>query len=177
MIGVFLVKPGYRYRFRAAFSGSINNFPVTLRIDNHHFKVIALDGNSIMPYEANSVTFAKGERVDFVLKARHERGAYLMKVSSDCDVRKLEGTALIEYDDDTPKDYNSERVIEVNTEEDKTVGRGFNTELCDSSKLGKVCLSDVVSLKKMPKDLKTTDTDKKLYLSYNYKDVSSYLGE
>lgn len=77
---VFRVKKGLRYRFRVGFGAGLMGCAVEVSIEDHVFKVIALDGHPINPYEASSFVFSKGERVDFVLKANQPAGKYMFRL-------------------------------------------------------------------------------------------------
>lgn len=92
---VFEVKKGQRYRFRIAYSGRPRGCSMSLSIEKHLIKVIALDGNPIHPYEVNSISLVKGERADVVLKTSQEPGLYAMKIVSDCRVKEVWGLAYI----------------------------------------------------------------------------------
>lgn len=92
---IFGVKKGTRYRFRIAYSGRPRGCPMSLTIENHLMKVIALDGNAIHPYEVRSISLAKGERVDVVVKTSQEPGIYAMKAVSDCRGGQVLGLAYL----------------------------------------------------------------------------------
>lgn len=156
----FKVKKGKRYRFRVAYAGSVRNCPVTFTIAKHLIKVIAIDGHPTNPYEAGSITFAKGERVDFILKAKQNIGSYYIKFKSECNASLSEGLAVIEYE-------NEKEIIATNNEvSDDVTLRNFNTIQCEAA-LGKVCIKDFHSLKKIPSELRR-DVDKTIYLAYDY---------
>lgn len=77
---MFNVQPGKRHRFRTAYTSGLSGCPVNMSVDNHLLKVIELDGNPTNSYEVSSINLSKGERVDFILKANQEYGAYYLKV-------------------------------------------------------------------------------------------------
>lgn len=158
----FKVESGKRYRFRVAYASSIRNCPMTLTIERHLIKVISIDGHPTNPYEVSSITIGKGERIDFVLKAKQNIGSYYVKVKSVCDDSAVEGLAVIEYEEEKGgiKTNNLER-----NSEDVFV-RNFNTAQCEGS-LGNVCIEDFHSLKKIPNELRR-DVDKTIYLAYDY---------
>ncbi|XP_967121.3 uncharacterized protein LOC655485 [Tribolium castaneum] len=147
----FTVKRNKRYRFRVAFAGSNSGCPVTLTVDNHLIKVIALDGNLVFPTEVTSVVLTKGERLDFVLKTDQKIKRHYVRVKSCLG----EGLALLNYElgDTTPTEKPQKREKE---------GRVLDTSLCHS-KIGKVCLSDLNFVEKMPETVKTAP--KTVYLS------------
>lgn len=160
----FKVRRGKRYRFRAAYAGSSNNCPITISVEAHLIKIISVDGHPINPYEASSVTFSKGERVDFVLKARRPAKSYYVRVKSECGDEStpvVEGLAVIEYEEEgtDAEEMKDPRSVVV-------AQRNFNTARCDGA-LGHICIEDVRSLKKLPKELRR-DVDKTVYLSYDY---------
>lgn len=76
---VFKVKKGLRYRFRLSFAVALKGCAVETSIDHHAIKIITLDGHPINPYEASSIVFTKGERIDFVLKANQLSGKYMFR--------------------------------------------------------------------------------------------------
>lgn len=161
-LAVFNVKPRKRYRFRVAYSGGARGCPIHFSLDNHLIKVIAFDGNPTNPYEASSVVISKGERFDFVLKTNQEPSTYFFKVKSDCKENGLEGKAILNYEGGRRTTNN--RQVENKKEINK--GRVLDSALCET-KLGKVCLSDIKALVKMPEQLRELDVDRKIYLGFN----------
>lgn len=160
----FKVKRGKRYRFRTGYASSYRNCPVTLTIERHLIKIITIDGNPTNPYEVTSFTFSKGERIDFVLKAKQSVGSYYLRLKSICEDGIVEGLAVIEYEDEKEiiksNDNNVERHV------DDIVDRNFNTIQCEQS-LGNVCIEDFHSLKKIPNALRR-NVDRTIYLAYDY---------
>ena len=75
----FNVTQGKRYRFRL-FSNAISVCPLKISVDNHKVTVIASDGASLLPYEADAFVIHSGERYDFVLDANQKIGNYWMRV-------------------------------------------------------------------------------------------------
>lgn len=163
-LSAFTVKKGKRYRFRVAYTGGKMGCPVTLSVDQHVMKVIALDGNPTAPYEAASVTLSKGERLDFVLKASQAPAAYFMRAVSDCDGDIVEGVAILSYEE-----AKKEGAVKSKETED-TKARKFNTAICERQ-LGKVCLGSVNSLNKMPEELRELEVARKIVLPFDYKDA------
>ncbi|XP_060529853.1 uncharacterized protein LOC132704101 [Cylas formicarius] len=156
---VYHVKPGKRYRFRAAHTGGSVGCPVSLSIDKHMLKIIELDGNAINPYEVSSVQLAKGERIDFVLKASAENGAFFLNVKSNCG-NELSGLAVINYEAVKKSTKNSVSRNEI--------ARSFNTSFCDTQ-IGKVCLQDVKALIKIDEELRNREVDHTAILEIDYK--------
>lgn len=160
----FTVRKGKRYRFRTAYTSGYMGCPITISVDNHKIKVIALDGNPITPYEASSATIGKGERMDFVLKTDQDVGAYYLRVKSQCNNNELNGLGIINYDGITKKEFS----FKEKTKPDEETTRSFDTAFCDSQ-IGRVCLRDVKALVKMPSELREHDVSRKIYLEIDYK--------
>ncbi|RZC42614.1 laccase-like, partial [Asbolus verrucosus] len=158
-LSIFNVKRNKRYRFRVAYTGGKLGCPVTLSIDNHLIKIIALDGNPISPSVADSIILSKGERVDFVLKTNQDTNDYFLRVKS-CDGN---GLALINYE-------GSRKGRDDRDKELKNDERSFDTALCES-KIGRVCLGGVKSLQKIPEQLKK-QPEKVMYLSFGSRIVN-----
>lgn len=178
-IDVFKVKKGQRYRFRLAYSGGPTiGCPVTLSIEQHLLKVIALDGNPISPYEVSSVTLSKGERLDFILKANRPHDRYTLKAVSKCRDNIIEGRALVKYDGVVEERRFEEGKDKVDLVDVAVSGnaRRFDTGFCES-KLGQVCISDVHSLTKIPQKLATDEIDKRIYLGFDYKIINEIQGK
>ncbi|XP_063928089.1 uncharacterized protein LOC135141166 isoform X2 [Zophobas morio] len=155
-VEVFTLKRNKRYRFRAAFVGGDGSCPVSLTIDNHPIRIIALDGNPVSPNEATAVVLGKGERVDFVLKSGQGASGYFLRVKS-C---RGEGLALLSYED------GGKGPESLGAEKD---GRSLDTALCES-RIGRVCLSDMKGLQRMPEKLR--HRDKVVYLSFGSRIVN-----
>ncbi|CAG9817316.1 unnamed protein product [Phaedon cochleariae] len=161
----FIVTKGKRHRFRVAHTGGIKGCPITVSIDNHLLKVVAVDGNPINAQEVSSITLSKGERLDFVLKANQAAGAHYLRASSTCDGKEISGGAIVSY---------------LGTSDGVTVGkklggmrdpRRFRTSFC-GNKDGDVCLGAVRSMEKMAEEL-GGDVDRKFYIGFDHihKDV------
>ncbi|XP_044271354.1 laccase-2-like [Tribolium madens] len=153
-VAKFTVKRNKRYRFRVAFTGGNSGCPVTLSVDNHPIKIIALDGNPVFPTEVTSVVLGKGERVDFVLKTHQKIKRHYVRVKSCVG----EGLALLNYEGGETTQTSKEQE-----------GRSLDTALCQSQ-IGKICLSDLNFLEKMPESLKSNP--KVVYLSLGSKIVN-----
>lgn len=164
----FKISKGKRYRFRIAYAGTVSNCPITLKIDHHLIKVIGIDGNPIIPYEVSSVTLTKGERIDIVLKAKQNSGSYYVRAESECGRKLSEGLAVLVYESEKSDD-------DVEIGSDDGGGRNLDTGRCEAS-LGRICIEDVHSLKKMPKELRK-NVDKTVYLAYDHEIVSVQKGE
>lgn len=166
-LAVFKVTKDKRYRFRVVFTGGMLGCPVTFSVDQHFMKVIALDGNPTNPYEVTSVTLSKGERFDFVLKTSQPQSAYFIRVRSDCMDDVNESIAVLNYEG---ADNSRVKIVNNPINSSELKARKFNTLGCESS-LGKVCLNDIVALKKIPEELRSREIGRKLYLPFDYKNV------
>lgn len=166
-LAVFKVKKDKRYRFRVAYTGGMLGCPVTLSIDLHLLNIIALDGNPTNPYEVASATLSKGERLDFVLKTSQAQGAYFIRVRSDCMDDVSESIAVLNYEG---ADNSKVKIVKMPMTSPELKSRKFNTVACESN-LGKVCLNDVVSLNKIPEELRVAEMERKLYLPFDYKNT------
>lgn len=157
---VFHILKGKRYRFRMAYTSGVSGCPLSLNIDNHLLKVITLDGHSIVPYEVDTIVVNKGERVDFILKAKAILSDYRIHVKSNC-YDDVVGNAIIRYDGYAEKGLIKREFAESN------IKREFNSGYCQST-IGKVCIGDLHSQKKLPRSLSGEEVEKQIFLSYNY---------
>ncbi|XP_019754533.2 L-ascorbate oxidase-like [Dendroctonus ponderosae] len=166
---MFNVKPGRRHRFRVAYTSGLSGCPVNLTVDNHLLKIIELDGNPTNPHEVSSIRISKGERIDFILKASQEIGAYYLSVKSSCESSDLHGLAVINYEG-RPKGTEKKggKIANDGGEKNTKLKRHFDTSLCRTES-GKVCLGDVKSLDKMPKELRKETVDRNIFLAIDYK--------
>ncbi|XP_026671375.1 laccase-4-like isoform X1 [Ceratina calcarata] len=169
---VFQVVPGRRHRFRVANAGGAGSCPVTFSIDAHPLLIIALDGQPVEPQQAISITLAKGERVDFVLKANKRLASYWMNVhtSKECGKNSINGAAIINYKGSS-KDPLSPAEANDQPEVEETVGRVAMTtnptEKCGNPET--LCVTEMQSLRKMPSTLGTMKTDVTIRLPINYR--------
>lgn len=154
---VISVSRNKRYRFRIAYAHGITGRPITLTVDNHMLKAIAIDGHPITPYSVSSVIIAKGERVDFVLEANQESGVHLLRATSYFNQTKITGSALVTYDGAT-KSRNEVNFL-------KNFNK-FDSSVC-TSKVGTVCINQAQSLNSIIPELGNLEVDKKFYLSYD----------
>lgn len=157
-LSLFNVEKEKRYRFRVAYTAGVVGCPITISIDDHLLKIIAVDGTPINPYEVSSAELAKGERLDFVLKTNRRDGAYLIKAKSSCNNKEIHGLAVISYDGAT---------VEATENEPNEKLRHFERSFC-SSEIGKVCLGDVRPLNKMVPEPTNSQVDRKIYLGFDY---------
>uniref|UniRef100_A0A1Y1LIX3 Uncharacterized protein n=1 Tax=Photinus pyralis TaxID=7054 RepID=A0A1Y1LIX3_PHOPY len=157
---VIRVDWGKRYRFRAIYSGGSASCPVTVSVDKHPLNVVALDGYAINPQKVTSVSFSKGERVDFVVSTKQEPKSYFLKVTSECAVT---AEAAIKYksmaNDALQRYYPKSPPVDLRME----------TAACESS-VDRVCINGIQSLENIPSDL-VKKVDETVFLGFDYKSV------
>ncbi|XP_033120873.1 laccase-11-like [Anneissia japonica] len=96
-IPVFKVEWGYRYRMRVV-NGAIGECNIKLTIESHPITVIATDGFDVEPVRADSLVFAPGERLDFVLEASANPSVYCIFMSTaPYDLCPGNGSAILNY--------------------------------------------------------------------------------
>ncbi|XP_047346346.1 laccase-5-like isoform X3 [Vespa velutina] len=170
----FTVVPGRRHRFRAANAGGAGSCPITISIDNHSLYLITLDGQPVEPRYVTSITLAKGERADFILKASKKISSYWMNVNTPkkCGTSSVYGAAIVKYkgspvdrlqsihSDDITVDQSEDQEMETNRIAMTTV----YDEACNNPE--NLCINEVRGMRKMPKSL-TTKTDLTIYLPIN----------
>lgn len=170
-LSAFNVKPGKRYRFRVAYAGGVKGCPITLKVDKHMLKLIALDGHPVVPNDVTSIVLGRGERADFVLTTDQKIDTYWIKVSTveNCAI-PIFSAAVLKYEgkvekeataEDEPKKHRIESVSEDNV---------FNTvagEKCIEEKT--LCVNEVKSLSKIPEDLRQDKMQTTIYLPFSYK--------
>ncbi|XP_020298283.1 laccase-like isoform X2 [Pseudomyrmex gracilis] len=169
-LSTFTVIPGRRHRFRVANAGGAGACPVTLFIDGHTMLLIALDGQPIEPRQVTSITLAKGERADFVLKASKRIASYWMNVhtAKECGASTINGAAVLTYKGgaEIPADTIDQR----DNDEMETSRLAMTTnpaEKCGDRE--SLCVTDILNIRKMPQVLAKPKTDITTYLSINYK--------
>ncbi|PSN32868.1 hypothetical protein C0J52_23401 [Blattella germanica] len=165
-LSTFTVSPGKRYRFRVAYAGGGRGCPITIRVAGHVLRVIALDGNPIVPRE----------RADFVLTADQPVASYWLRVSTaeDCDSSVIKGTAILRYEgaDVTEAILPASSDLEPEASSLTLLNTVDGHCTVPEEKGGSVCLPDVKSLHKIHKDLTEGKTDKTLYLGFGFKPLS-----
>ncbi|XP_011142467.1 laccase-2 isoform X2 [Harpegnathos saltator] len=169
----FTVVPGRRHRFRVANAGGAGACPVTLFIDGHSLLLIALDGHPIEPRQVTSITLAKGERADFVLRASQRIGSYWMHVhtAKECGTSTVNGAAVLNYKGSTevPAD-TTDAIDQRDIDEVETTRLAATTNPVD--KCGgreNLCVMDVQNVRKMPHVLAKPRMDVTMYLPINYR--------
>ncbi|KAK4308758.1 hypothetical protein Pmani_019558 [Petrolisthes manimaculis] len=114
---VVQVTPGLRHRLRFI-NGEGFNCPMVVSVDSHQLLIIAVDGDPIVPFVADSFVIFSGERFDAVIDANQTIDNYWIRVNglTDCEpngcvqgvVLRYEGapeqdpTATITYDPTYP---------------------------------------------------------------------------
>ncbi|XP_025829793.1 putative laccase-11 isoform X2 [Agrilus planipennis] len=168
----FTVKQGKRYRFRVAYVGGLFNCPVQISLDNHILKIVSLDGNPVLPFEASSIDLMKGERVDFIVNAKVNEGSHLLRITSLlCYESVREVNALVKYNNgeatgNENKKLSNPSYIRPSATISAQEQRNFSTRPCES-KVGHLCVETAKSASKMPAQLKTERVDRKIYLAIN----------
>lgn len=170
-LNTFTVIPGRRHRFRAANAGGAGACPVTLFIDGHTLLLIALDGHPIEPRQVTSITLAKGERADFVLKASKHVASYWMNVhtTKECGTSTINGAAILNYKG------NSEIPAAETIDQQDIDEIGMNQLAAMTNPIEKcggqesLCVMDMQNMRKMPRALAMPKMDVTMYLPINYK--------
>lgn len=162
----FIVEHGKRYRFRLLYGGGFKSCPIKFSVDEHVLKVVALDGFRVKVEDVDSVTFARGERVDFILDANKVGGVYKMRVVADKNCQSnLEGVAELVYkttDDKVLKrTVEHEHVTSPVNREMTTV----NSDRCGDENV--LCLDEMHSSGKLPSNLASA-VDEVIYVPFNY---------
>lgn len=94
---------------------------------------------------------------------------HLVCFRSSCEGSDLHGLAVINYEG-RPKEIEKKagKIANVGGEKNTKLKRHFDTSLCRTES-GKVCLGDVKSLDKMPKELRKETVDRNIFLAIDYK--------
>ncbi|CAD6230954.1 GSCOCG00006895001-RA-CDS, partial [Cotesia congregata] len=162
----FNVTRGLRYRFRLAHAGGAGACPITFAVEEHPLTLIALDGNPVAPLKVKSITLAKGERADFVLRAdkiASSKDVYSINVYTDkgCHATVI-GSALLRYqgvistEDSSPVNPldKQDHLVEMTTNP---------SDRCNSP--GNVCSTEIKATTNLPTALETPDLT--IYLPIN----------
>ncbi|KAL0105866.1 hypothetical protein PUN28_015944 [Cardiocondyla obscurior] len=172
-LSTFTVIPGRRHRFRVANAGGAGACPVTLFIDGHSLLLIALDGYPVEPRQVTSITLAKGERADFVLKASKRIGSYWMNVHTvkECGTNAINGAAMLNYKGNSENPATTAEAIDRRDADEMESNRlavtTNPTEKCGDR--DNLCAMDIQNIRKMPQTLTNPRADVTLYLPINYK--------
>ncbi|XP_029056021.1 laccase-5-like isoform X2 [Osmia bicornis bicornis] len=169
----FTVVPGRRHRFRIANAGGAGSCPITISVDAHPLQLIALDGQPVEPRQVASITLAKGERADFILKANKRVASYWMNVhtSKECGTSPIHGAAILKYKGSTTENPLSVTEAIDQPEVDETTSRVAMTtnpaEKCENPE--NLCVTEIQALRKIPSVLAKPRTDVIIRLPINYK--------
>ncbi|XP_054771059.2 uncharacterized protein LOC129278960 [Lytechinus pictus] len=93
---VVYVLPGMTYRFRVI-SAASDICPLTISVDNHRLKVIAMDGAPVNPVDVDMITVFSGERYDFVLNADQETTNYWIRVAGEMTCVQHQELGILRY--------------------------------------------------------------------------------
>ncbi|XP_044585683.1 laccase-4-like isoform X1 [Cotesia glomerata] len=162
----FNVTRGLRYRFRLAHAGGAGACPITFAVEEHPLTLIALDGNPVVPLKVKSITLAKGERADFVLRAdkiASSKDVYSINVHTDkgCHATVI-GSALLRYQGVISTEDSSP--VNLLDKQDHLVEMTTNpSDKCNSP--GNVCSTEIKATTNLPTALETTDLT--IYLPIN----------
>lgn len=171
-LNTFTVIPGRRHRFRAANAGGAGACPVTLFIDGHTLLLIAFDGHPIEPRQVTSITLAKGERADFVLKASKRVASYWMNVhtAKECGTSTINGAAMLNYkgSSEIPA-ATAETIDQQDIDEIGTNRLAVTTNPAECGGQESLCVMDIQNMRKMPRSLAMPRMDVTMYLPINYK--------
>ncbi|XP_076392108.1 uncharacterized protein LOC100876484 isoform X2 [Megachile rotundata] len=168
----FTVVPGRRHRFRIANAGGAGSCPITISVDAHPMLLIALDGQPVEPRQVTSITLAKGERADIVLKANKRVASYWMHVhtSKECGTSPINGAAILSYKGSTMESplSSTEVINDPEIEETSRVTMTTNpAEKCENPE--SLCVTEIQALRKIPSVLAKPRTDITIRLPINYK--------
>nr|XP_012149654.1 PREDICTED: laccase-5-like isoform X1 [Megachile rotundata] len=168
----FTVVPGRRHRFRIANAGGAGSCPITISVDAHPMLLIALDGQPVEPRQVTSITLAKGERADIVLKANKRVASYWMHVhtSKECGTSPINGAAILSYKGSTMESplSSTEAINDPEIEETSRVTMTTNpAEKCENPE--SLCVTEIQALRKIPSVLAKPRTDVTIRLPINYK--------
>lgn len=172
-LSTFTVIPGRRHRFRVANAGGAGACPVTLFVDGHTLLLIALDGHPIEPRQIASITLAKGERADFILKASKRIASYWMNVhtAKECGTSAVNGAAMISYKGSAELPVTGgEPIDQPDIDEIGTNRMTVTTnpvEKCDGRE--SLCVTDIQNMRKMPAAMIKPKMDVTMYLPISYK--------
>lgn len=161
----FYVEMGKRYRFRVAYAGGARSCPITISIDEHLLKLVALDGHSIIPVDVGSIKISKGERFDFILNATKQSGVYNIRVAADKSCQDgLDGRSLLIYKNNEVKHIVKNTEI-VNSEHYSRTYSSVHNKDCKKKEL--LCLDEVQSIDIIPEHI-SGKVDTTLYIPFNY---------
>ncbi|XP_057321757.1 uncharacterized protein LOC130665413 isoform X1 [Microplitis mediator] len=160
----FNVTQGVRYRFRLAHAGGAGACPITFGIQEHPLTVIALDGSPVVPQQVKSITLAKGERADFVVRADRVISVYHINVHTNkgCHATVI-GSALLKYNGVNLND-DATNPLGDNNKDDEIEMTTNPADKCNTP--GHVCSTEIKAISNLPPAL-DTQPDVTIYLPIN----------
>ncbi|KAK5644323.1 hypothetical protein RI129_005623 [Pyrocoelia pectoralis] len=165
---VFQVDWGKRYRFRAMYSGGAASCPVTVSIDKHPLTILSLDGYPINPQQVSSVSFSKGERVDFIVTANQASNSYLLRVVSECAHNAVKIEGVVKYTE------VAHEVLHRYYPKNRPTTLTLETAACEST-VDRACVSGIQSMDSIPSEL-VQKVDETIYLGFDYMIVNDLNG-
>lgn len=93
---MYHVQRNNRYRFRLINAAS-NVCQFLIKIENHNFTVISVDGASIEPVTVNTLHFTSGERFDFIVETDREPRDYSIQAKGHGLCKGFQGVAVLRY--------------------------------------------------------------------------------
>lgn len=106
---LIIVKPGEIIRLRLINGSASSNFHIDL--GDLKAKVIAVDGNEVIPIEENHFPIATAQRVDVLISIPQEGG--LFPIFAQCQGRELRGGALLMTKDAQVSHFSSKAASKV----------------------------------------------------------------
>lgn len=118
------------------------------------------------------MTFVKGERADFVLKASKRAASYWMNVhtTKECGTSTINGAAVLSYKSSSEISAATETIDQQDIDEIATNQLAATTnpvEKCGGQE--GLCVMDIQNMRKMPRALAMPRMDVTMYLPINYK--------
>lgn len=101
-VTVYHVQRNNRYRFRLINAAS-NVCQFIIKIENHNFTVISVDGASIEPVTVNTLHFTSGERFDLIVETDKEPRDYSIQTKGHGLCKGFQGIAVLRYGDGPAK--------------------------------------------------------------------------
>ncbi|XP_018332567.1 laccase-2 [Agrilus planipennis] len=157
----FVVKKGYRYRFRVINNGLLD-CPIAVSVDSHIVTLISSDSRDFKPVNASSFVTYAGERWDFVLNADQPVGLYWIKFKGllFCSQLKSYQVAVLQYEGASDTDIPSDKVGYSNAQ-----NKGLQVNSLDKVPGSKnsITLPELQSLEPWDPSLKK-DADVQIYI-------------
>lgn len=165
-LSVFSVKESTNNRFRVIYASG-TSCSLTLNLEDHLVKVIAIDGHSVKHTQVSSVKLTKGETLDFILTADQRPSSYFIKVRSSCKSKNLIGKAIVAYKGSS---------VEPNVESLDLTSHLVKLDTGDcKTKNGKVCLEDIHNIEEINQKLLSVDA--RIYLGFDSVSINKKSGK